>query len=44
MAAANPFTSGPRSDLLSCMPFLVLMVLLYLVGREIILAPRPQRR
>jgi uncharacterized oligopeptide transporter (OPT) family protein len=34
----NPFFSGPNADLLSLIPFAVLMVLLYLAGREVILA------
>ncbi len=34
----NPFLSGPNADLLSMIPFLILMVLLYLAGREVILA------
>jgi putative OPT family oligopeptide transporter len=41
--ANNPFFSGPWADLLSLLPFLVLMILLYLVGREKILAPRRSR-
>src|SRR5439155_23566594 len=41
--ASNPFFDGPRSDLLSMVPFLVLIVLLYLVAREAILAPRGAR-
>jgi putative OPT family oligopeptide transporter len=40
MATRNPFVSGPHADLLSCLPFAVLTVLLYLVGREVLLAPR----
>ena len=36
----NPFFAGPSADLLSMMPFLLLVVLLYLVGREAILRPR----
>ncbi len=32
--AHNPFFEGPWSDLLSMLPFVVLVVLLYLVGRE----------
>ena len=36
----NPFFAGPWADMLSLMPFLVLMVLLYLVGREKLLAPK----
>jgi len=38
----NPLFGGPNSDLLSMIPFLVLMVLLYLVGREVILTTRPE--
>lgn len=33
----NPLFGGANGDLLSMIPFLVLMVLLYLVGREVIL-------
>ncbi|HVT59597.1 MAG TPA: oligopeptide transporter, OPT family [Thermoanaerobaculia bacterium] len=40
MTAHNPFFHGPGSDLLSLIPFLVLIVLLYLAGREVILANR----
>lgn len=36
----NPFFNGPWADLLSLLPFLVLMVVLYLVGREKLLAPK----
>ena len=36
----NPFFAGPMSDLLSMIPFLVLTVILYLVGREILMAPK----
>jgi len=39
---SNPFFGGPNADLLSLIPFLVLMVLLYLVGREVILRNQPQ--
>ncbi len=35
--AKNPMFAGGNSDLLSMIPFLVIMLLLYLVGREIIL-------
>jgi putative OPT family oligopeptide transporter len=38
MDSNNPFFNGPSSDLLSVLPFLVLCVLLYLVGRETILS------
>jgi putative OPT family oligopeptide transporter len=34
---SNPLFGGENSNLLSMIPFLVLMVLLYLVGREVIL-------
>jgi putative OPT family oligopeptide transporter len=40
MNAHNPFFNGDRSDLLSLLPFVVLIVLLYLAGRETILAGR----
>jgi len=36
----NPFFEGAHSDLLGLLPFLVLTVLLYLVGRELLLKPR----
>ena len=42
-AANNPFFEGPSSDLLSMMPFVVLTGLLYLVAREVMLAPRRSR-
>jgi hypothetical protein len=41
---SNPFFNGPWADLLSLMPFAVLMIILYLVGREVILAPKRRRR
>jgi len=41
--ANNPFFSGSWADLLSLVPFVVLMIILYLVGREKILAPRRSR-
>jgi len=40
-AEKNPFVSGGHADLMSCIPFLVLILLLYLVGRELLLAPKP---
>ena len=43
MAVNNPFVNGPNADLLSCIPFVILMGLLYLVGRERLLAPKAQR-
>jgi putative OPT family oligopeptide transporter len=39
LAEANPFVSSGNADLLSCIPFVILIVLLYLVGREKLLAP-----
>jgi putative OPT family oligopeptide transporter len=36
----NPFFEGPWSDLLGLIPFLILTVFLYLVGREIIWKPK----
>ncbi|HEV8578023.1 MAG TPA: oligopeptide transporter, OPT family [Thermoanaerobaculia bacterium] len=42
MTELNPFFEGPYSDLLSLIPFAVLCLLLYLAGREIILASRPK--
>ena len=39
-AEANPFTTGPMSDVLSLIPFAILILLLYLTGREKILAHR----
>jgi len=39
-AATNPFFEGPYSDLLGLLPLLVLVVVLYLVGREALLRPR----
>ncbi len=39
--AHNPFFNGAYADLLACIPFLGLCVLLYLVGRDRLLAVRP---
>jgi uncharacterized membrane protein YjjP (DUF1212 family) len=36
----NPFFAGPRSDLLSMIPFVLLIAMLYLVGREAVLRPK----
>jgi uncharacterized oligopeptide transporter (OPT) family protein len=36
----NPFFEGPNSDVLGMIPFLLLTILLYLVGRELVLKPR----
>jgi hypothetical protein len=47
VAATNPFVTDKAgwlgADLLSCIPFLLLMLLLYLVGREILMAPKPAK-
>jgi putative OPT family oligopeptide transporter len=40
MRASNPFFNGASADLLSLIPFALLTLLLYLAGREIILAGR----
>ncbi len=40
MEASNPFFAGPWADALSMIPFAVLLVVLYLAGRELILADR----
>ena len=40
--AQNPFFNGPNSDLLAMIPFTVLCVLLYLVGRDLLLRSRPK--
>ncbi len=36
----NPFFNGPHADLLSLIPFAMLTVLLYLVGREVLLGSK----
>jgi putative OPT family oligopeptide transporter len=36
----NPFFEGASSDILGMIPFLLLTILLYLVGRELVLKPR----
>jgi putative OPT family oligopeptide transporter len=41
--ANNPFFAGPWADLLSLLPFVILMIILYLVGREVLLAPKRRR-
>jgi hypothetical protein len=38
--ANNPFFNGANADLLALIPFVILCVLLYLVGRDVLLAPR----
>ncbi|HZK77614.1 MAG TPA: oligopeptide transporter, OPT family, partial [Gemmatimonadaceae bacterium] len=37
---ANPMRTGASSDLLSMIPFIIMMIILYLVGREKLLAPK----
>jgi putative OPT family oligopeptide transporter len=37
--AHNPFFEGANSDMLGMIPFLILTILLYLVGRELVLKP-----
>jgi putative OPT family oligopeptide transporter len=39
--ANNPFFSGAHSDLLATFPFILLCIALYLVGRDVLLRPRP---
>ncbi|HJT64973.1 MAG TPA: oligopeptide transporter, OPT family, partial [Pyrinomonadaceae bacterium] len=41
---SNAFFEGPHSNVLGLIPFLVLTVLLYLVGRELVLKPAPAPR
>ncbi len=38
----NPFFEGARSDLLALIPLIILTVLLYLVGRELVMKQRPR--
>jgi putative OPT family oligopeptide transporter len=40
MSKSNPFFSGTSSDLLALIPFVILIVLLYMTGREMILASK----
>ena len=42
--AHNPFFAGDHSDWLGLIPFAILIVLLYLVGRELVLKPKPYVR
>jgi hypothetical protein len=44
MEASNPFFEGPWSDRLALIPFVILCVLLYMAGREMILAPKEKAR
>ncbi|HEX8070290.1 MAG TPA: oligopeptide transporter, OPT family [Pyrinomonadaceae bacterium] len=41
--ANNPFFEGPSSDVLALIPLILLTVLLYLVGREVLMAGRRAR-
>ncbi len=36
----NPFFEGANSNLLGMIPFLLLTIMLYLVGRELLLKPQ----
>ena len=40
----NPFYEGAYADLLSVIPFALLTILLYVVGREMLLATKPRSR
>jgi hypothetical protein len=42
-STSNPFFSGANADLLAIIPFAVLAILLYLTGREVILANKRAR-
>jgi hypothetical protein len=39
----NPFFAGPNADLLSMIPFVLLCLFLYLVGRDLLLSPKKAR-
>jgi len=41
-AAFNPFFTGPNSDWLALLPFATLTLVLYLVGRDLLLRDRNQ--
>jgi hypothetical protein len=41
MGERNPFRTGAYSDLLALLPFALMMVILYLTGREKLLRPKP---
>ena len=41
---SNAFFEGPNSNVLGLIPFLLLTILLYLVGRELVLKPPPAAR
>ena len=42
--SSNAFFEGPNSNVLGLIPFLLLTILLYLVGRELVLKPAPAAR
>ncbi len=44
MTAHNPFFEGPYADVLALIPFAIVTLLLYLSGREVILAGKRKRR
>jgi putative OPT family oligopeptide transporter len=44
LAARNPFVTGTASDWLSLLPFVVLIALLYLTGRDLLLARKAKAR
>src|SRR6266403_5920822 len=41
--AHNPFFDGPSSDLLAMLPFVALCLILYLVGRDVLLGAKAKR-
>ncbi len=41
LGETNPFRTGPYSDVLALLPFVLMMVILYLTGREKLLRPKP---
>ncbi len=43
-AETNPFYAGPQSDLLALIPFVALTLVLYMVGRELLLANKAGQR
>jgi putative OPT family oligopeptide transporter len=40
----NPFFEGPYADVLSLIPFLILIVILYLTGREVIMSGKTRKK
>jgi hypothetical protein len=43
-ATKNPFFSGANADLLALFPFLLLCILLYLVGRDVVMRTGPKAK